>query len=104
MALKFTHQDTDFNVGDTVKVNYKIKERGDRERLQAFDGIIISVKGRDENQNFIVRKSASDGVFVEKIFPVGSPWIDNIKKLRGPKRTVRRAKLYYLRDPKARTL
>ncbi len=104
MALKFTHKDSEFNVGDTVKVNYKIKERNDRERLQAFDGIIISIKGRDENQSFIVRKAASDGVFVERIFPVVSPWIDNIKKLRGPKRTVRRAKLYHLRDPKARTL
>ncbi|MGI5840839.1 MAG: 50S ribosomal protein L19 [Patescibacteria group bacterium] len=104
MALKFTHNDTEFNVGDTIKVNYKIKEKGDRERIQAFDGIILSVKGRNENQNFVVRKSASDGIFVERIFPVQSPWIDSIKKLRGPKRTVRRAKLYYLRDSKARTL
>lgn len=103
MSLKITYKEQDFFVGDSVKVNYKIKEK-DKERLQAFDGIILAVTGTGENKNFIVQKLASDAVRVERIFPVNSPWIDSIKKLRSPKTKIRRAKLYYLRDPKARSI
>ena len=103
MSLKITYKEQDFFVGDSIKVNYKIKEK-DKERLQAFDGIILAVTGTGENKNFIVQKSASDAVKVERIFPVNSPWIDSIKKLRSPKTKIRRAKLYYLRDPKARSI
>lgn len=103
MALKITHNEKEFFVGDSVKVNYKIKEK-DKERIQAFDGVILAVQGIGENKNFVVQKSASDGVKVERIFPVNSPWIDSIKKLRGPKYRIRRSKLYYLRNPKARTV
>ncbi len=103
MSLKITHKEQDFFVGDSVKVNYKIKEK-DKERLQAFDGIILAITGTGENKNFIVQKSASNAVKVERIFPVNSPWIDSIKKLRSPKTKIRRAKLYYLRDPKARSI
>ncbi|MFA5828142.1 MAG: 50S ribosomal protein L19 [Candidatus Shapirobacteria bacterium] len=103
MSLKITHKDSTFLVGDTVKVNYKIKEK-DKERIQAFDGIIIAIKGIGDNKNFLVRKSAADGIFIERIFPTNSPWIESIKKLRGPKTTIRRSKLYYLRSPKARKI
>ena len=103
MSLKITYKDQDFFVGDTVKVNYKIKEK-DKERIQAFDGIILAIQGMGENKNFIVQKNATDAVKVERIFPVNSPWIDSIKKLRSPKTKIRRAKLYYLRNPKARTI
>ncbi|MDD2483134.1 MAG: 50S ribosomal protein L19 [Candidatus Shapirobacteria bacterium] len=103
MSLKITYKEQDFFVGDSIKVNYKIKEK-DKERLQAFDGIILAVTGTGENKNFIVQKSASDAVKVERIFPVNSPWIESIKKLRSPKTKIRRAKLYYLRDPKARSI
>lgn len=103
MSLKITYKEQDFFVGDSVKVNYKIKEK-DKERIQAFDGIILAVTGTGENKNFIVQKNASDAVKVERIFPVNSPWIDSIKKLRSPKTKIRRAKLYYLRSNKARTV
>jgi len=103
MSLKFTLNDQTYSVGDTVKVSYKIKEK-DKERVQAFDGVIISIKGLKENKNFLVRKIASDSVAVERIFPVNSPWISEIKKLRGSKYRIRRAKLNYLRNPKARTV
>lgn len=103
MAIKFTYQNNVFSVGDTVKVDYKIKEK-DKERTQAFDGIILAIKGIGENKNFVVQKSASDGIRVERIFPLNSPFIESIKKLRAPKTKVRRSKLYYLRNPKARTL
>lgn len=103
MSTKFTYQDREFSVGDTVKVNYKIKEK-DKERIQAFDGIIIAIKGTGDNKTFLVKKSASDAVQVERIFPILSPWIESISKLRSPKTTIRRSKLYYLRDTKARSI
>jgi len=103
MAIKITYKDQEFSVGDSVRVNYKIKEK-DKERLQAFDGVILAIKGTGENKNFIVQKHASDAVVVERIFPINSPWIDNIKKLRSPKVKIRRSKLYYLRNPKAKTI
>ncbi len=101
MSLTFTYQEQLFTVGDTVKVNYKIKEK-DKERLQAFDGIILAIRGKGEVKSIIVQKSASDGVTVERIFPLGTPWIESIKKMRSPKTKIRRSKLYYLRDSKAR--
>jgi large subunit ribosomal protein L19 len=101
MALKITYKEQDFFVGDSVKVNYKIKEK-DKERVQAFDGVILAVKGIGENKNFIVQKVASNAVKVERTFPVNSPWIDSIVKLRAPKSKIRRAKLYYLRADKVR--
>lgn len=101
MSLKITYKEQELSVGDSVKVNYKIKEK-DKERLQAFDGIILAIKGTGENKNIIVQKAASDAVKVERIFPINSPWIDSIKKLRSPKTKIRRAKLYYLRSNKVR--
>lgn len=103
MAIKFMHQDTEFHIGDTVKVNYKIKEK-DKERLQAFDGIILAITGTETNKNFLVSKNASDGIRVERIFPINSPWIESIKRLRSPKRLLRRAKLYFLREPRSRSI
>ena len=103
MAIKFTHQDTEFHIGDTIKVNYKIKEK-DKEREQAFDGIILSISGVGENKKFLVAKNASDNVRVERIFPINSPWIASIKKLRSPKRILHRAKLFFLRNPRARSI
>lgn len=103
MAIKFTHQDTEFHIGDTVKVNYKIKEK-DKEREQAFDGIILSISGVGDNKKFLVAKNASDNVRVERIFPINSPWIASIKKLRSPKRILHRAKLFFLRNPRARSI
>ncbi len=103
MAIKITHHQKDFFVGDTVRLDYKIKEGG-KERIQAFDGIIIAIKGTVANRTFTVKKEASDKVIVERIFPVDSPWIVAMKKLRSPKKKVRRAKLYFLRDPKARKI
>jgi len=82
-----------FSVGDTVKVNYKVVEGG-RERVQAFEGIVIGRKGKGVRETFTVRKVAF-GIAVERVFPVHSPKIQNIEVLTRGK--VRRAKLYYLR-------
>lgn len=82
-----------FEVGDTVKVWVKIVE-GERERLQAFEGTVISIRGKGINRTFIVRK-ISYGVGVERIFLLNSPRIDHVDIIRKAK--VRRAKLYYIR-------
>lgn len=104
MAITTIFQDTTLSIGDVVKVNYKIKEKDGKDRIQAFDGTILSISGQKTEQRLLVLKKASDSVQVERIFPLNSPWIDSIKKIRSPKRIVRRAKLYNLRDTKARTL
>ena len=84
----------EFKVGDTVQVNYRIIE-GSRERIQAFEGTVITRHGGSINEPFTVRR-LSYGVGVERTFPVHSPRIAEIKVLKRGK--VRRAKLYYLRD------
>ena len=84
----------DFRPGDTVAVHYKIKE-GERERIQVFEGVVIAKKNRGLNSAFTVRK-ISHGTGVERVFQTHSKLIDSVKvKRRG---SVRRAKLYYLRD------
>ncbi|MEM1326836.1 MAG: 50S ribosomal protein L19 [Bacteroidota bacterium] len=83
----------DFRPGDNIVVSYKIIE-GAKERTQSFKGDVIQIKGKGANKTFTVRKM-SNGVGVERIFPVASPIIEEIKLLKRGK--VRRAKLYYLR-------
>ncbi|HBE09264.1 MAG: 50S ribosomal protein L19 [Eubacterium sp.] len=84
----------DYNVGDTVKVSAMIKE-GNRERIQVFEGTVLKIQGTGSRQTFTVRKN-SNGVGVEKTWPVHSPLIEKIEVVRKGK--VRRAKLNYLRD------
>lgn len=83
-----------FNVGDTVKVMTKVRE-GEKERLQAYEGIVIARKNGGIRESFVVRK-ISFGIGVERTFPLHSPKIDSITVVR--KGVVRRAKLYYLRE------
>jgi len=88
----------EFQAGDTVAVHTKVRE-GDKERIQVFEGVVIKRKGGGVDSTFTVRK-ISNGIGVERIFPVHSPNIDKIVKLRSGK--VRRAKLYYLRALKGK--
>ena len=89
----------EFQPGDTVRVTVRIKE-GDRERIQAYEGVCIARAGHGINESFTVRK-ISFGEGVERLFPVMSPMIDSIEvKRRG---AVRRAKLYYLRDRRGKS-
>jgi len=88
-----------FDPGDTLKVNVKIKE-GDRERVQAYEGVCIARAGAGLNSNFTVRK-ISFGEGVERVFPLYSPTVDSIEVVRRGK--VRRAKLYYLRDRRGKS-
>ena len=88
-----------FDPGDTVRVNVKIKE-GDRERVQAYEGVVIARSGAGVNANFTVRK-ISFGEGVERVFPLFSPTVDSIEVVRRGK--VRRAKLYYLRERRGKS-
>jgi large subunit ribosomal protein L19 len=88
-----------FEPGDTLRVNVRIKE-GDRERIQAYEGVCIGRSGGGLHENFTVRK-ISFGEGVERVFPLLSPMIESIEvKRRG---VVRRAKLYYLRDRRGKS-
>ncbi len=84
----------EFAVGDTVRVHNKIKE-GNRERIQIFEGTVIKRQGGSNRETFTVRKF-SNGVGVEKTWPVHSPFVEKIEVVRHGK--VRRAKIYYLRS------
>ena len=84
---------SDFNVGDTVKVYGKIKE-GNRERIQVFEGTVLKIQGGSSRATFTVRK-VSNGVGVEKTWPMHSPNVEKVEVIRRGK--VRRAKLNYLR-------
>ena len=104
-ALKFFHQQVtqkkdfpDFKSGDNVTVNYKIIE-GNKERIQAFKGEVLQRTGEGATKTFTVRK-ISNGVGVERVFPLYSPNIDSIEVNKRGK--VRRARLFYLRDLKGK--
>ena len=84
----------ELNIGSTVRVHVKIRE-GSRERIQAFEGTIIAMKGSGVSSTFTVRRVAY-GVGVERVFPVHSPNVAKVEVIRNGK--VRRSKLYYLRD------
>jgi len=104
-AIKFFHQQVtakkefpEFKAGDNVTVYYKITE-GNKERIQAYKGEVIQIKGTGSTKTFTVRK-ISNGVGVERIFPLFSPNIENIELNK--KGRVRRARIYYLRDLKGK--
>lgn len=93
-AAQLKESVTEFNVGDTVRVHAKIKE-GNRERVQVFEGVVLKRQGGSSRETFTVRKN-SNGIGVEKTWPLHSPTIEKIEVVRLGK--VRRAKLNYLRD------
>lgn len=88
-----------FKSGDTISVNYRITE-GDKTRIQVFKGDVIRISGEGVNRRFTVRK-ISNGIGVERIFPMNSPFIDSIEVHRIGH--VRRAKLYYLRSRRGKS-
>jgi large subunit ribosomal protein L19 len=89
----------EFRSGDTVRVNIRLVE-GTRERIQAFEGIVIAFGGSGARRTFTVRKISSNGIGVERIFPLHSPRLDTIEVVRYGR--VRRAKLFYLRKLRGR--
>ena len=99
MSTQAKIKETLFKVGDKVKVFQKIQE-GDKVRTQPFEGIVLSIRGEGENKMFTVRKIAVGAIGVERVWPLNSPWIENLKVIKKGK--VRRAKLNYLREKSSR--
>ena len=89
---------SEFRPGDTIKVSVKVKE-GDKERIQVFQGVVISLRRGSMRSTFTVRK-VTDGVGVERIFPLNSPTIGKIEVVQRGR--TRRARLYYLRERKGK--
>lgn len=87
-----------FNVGDLIRVHQKIAE-GDKTRIQIFEGLVLSIRGRGENRTFTAQKMVGD-IGVEKIFPFASPLIAKVEVKTPAKKKIHRAKLYNLRVPK----
>lgn len=105
-AIKFVENDlvksdvnTKFKAGDTVSVSYKIRE-GNKERIQLYQGVVIQRRGVGVHETFTVRKM-SGGIGVERVFPVMSPFIEEIKVNKSG--AVRRARIFYLRDRKGKS-
>ncbi len=109
MANQTTVAGKAIHVGDTIRIFYRVIEKEQvagkakrevkeeqKERLQPFEGIVIGIKGRNENQSFTVRRIGTAAIGIERIFPVASPWIKKIDVKKNG--YVRRAKLYYLRE------
>lgn len=94
MANRAKHKDVTFHVGDVIRVHHRIRE-GEKSRIQLFDGIVIAIKAHADT-TFMVRRIASAGIGVEKIFPLDAPTVEKIEVKR--RSSVRRSKLYYLRD------
>ena len=97
MALSAKHKNTKFSVGDRIKVIQRITE-GEKKRLQAFEGLLISIKGSEINTSITVRRIGEAQIGIERIFPLFSPVIEKIEVVRKGGRGIRRAKLYYVRD------
>ncbi len=96
MANSIKYKDADLTIGDTISINYKIKE-GDKERVQLFQGILLRIKGNDKESKMItVRKVSKEGIGIERIIPLESP---NIASITVDKKSLySKSKLYFLRN------
>lgn len=96
MALKITIKEVEFGVGDRVRVVQRIKD-GDKNREAIFEGMVMSIKGREPGKTFLVRRMGEGGIGIERIFPVNLPTIDKITVVKRGTEGVKRAKLYFTR-------
>ena len=99
MANTATLKGIQFGTGDKVKVYQKIQEAG-KTRVQPFEGVVLAISGGGENKMFTVRKISAGNIGVERIWPMSSPWLEKIEVIRKGK--VRRAKIFYVRQPQAK--
>ena len=97
MAIRIKKENIEFGVGDTISVTQRVIEGG-KERLQEFEGLVISIKGRGEGKTFTVRRIGVQKVGIERIFPLKSSLIEKVVVVKEGSRGVRRAKLYYTRE------
>ena len=97
MALTIKIKETEFGIGDRVKVIQKIKD-GDKFRESTFEGMVIGIKGREPGKTFLVRRVGEAGIGIERIFPINLPTIDRIVVVKRGVEGVKRAKLYFTRE------
>jgi len=97
MAIKTNYKDTEFGVGDRVRVSQKIKE-GEKTRDQIFEGVVIAIKNSKSGKSFTVRRIGEQKIGIERIFPLMSPTITSINVVKKGTRGVKRSKLYYIRE------
>lgn len=103
MAIVAKHNDVNFGVGDNVRILQKIKE-GKKERTQAFEGMVISIKGRGTGKSITVRRIGAAQVGIERIFPLDTPSLEGVEVVRKGTKGIRRSKLYYTRDKHKREI
>lgn len=100
MAISTLIKEVQVHVGDIIRVHQRVIEEENKERIQVYEGMVLGIKGREENKTFTVRKISTANIGVEKIFPVSSPWIAKIEVKKVGK--VRRAKLGYVKNKSSR--
>src|SRR5258708_1241320 len=103
MAITASLKETNFGVGDVVRVNLKVKE-GEKTRTQIFEGMVIKIKGRDSGKSFTVRRIGAQKIGMEMIFPISASTVDKIEVVRKGTEGVRRAKLYYITGKSSREI
>ncbi len=97
MALRITHKETEFGIGDRVKVSQKIKE-GEKFRVAVFEGMVIKIRGVGGRKMFTLRRIGEVAIGIERIFPIDLPTIEKIEVVKKGTMGVNRAKLYYTRE------
>ena len=100
MALKTTHNEVEFGVGDVIRVHQTVHEKGKKEkdRVQVIEGTVIKIKGMGQGKTFTLRRIGTQKIGIEFIFPLFSPLIKKIEVKREGTRGTRRSKLYYIRN------
>ncbi len=101
MANSITIKEKNVKIGDVIKVHYKFKD-GDKTKEQNFEGVLIKIRGRENNKMFTVRKMSKDKIGIEHIFPLLSPFIDKVDVVK--EGNARRSKLYFIRGISEATL
>lgn len=96
MSLLANHKEVEFGIGDRVRVTQKIKEAG-KARSSVFEGVVIAIKNRGDNKSITVRKMGEANVGIERIFPLMSTFLEEVKVIKKGVKGVNRAKLYYIR-------
>jgi large subunit ribosomal protein L19 len=103
MAISTTHKETNFGVGDVVRVYQKIQE-GEKARTSVFEGMVMGIKGHAGNKTFMVRRVGAQKIGIEQIFPLTSPSLEKIEVKRQGMKGARQAKLYFTRTKSKREI
>ncbi|MBI4153629.1 50S ribosomal protein L19 [Candidatus Woesebacteria bacterium] len=96
MSLRILHNETEFGVGDRIRVHQKVKER-EKERTQIFEGIVLAIKNRQEGRSVTLRRIGAANIGIERIFSLASPFMEKIEVVKRGTSGVRHAKLYFIR-------